>query len=268
MSTYFTLTDVKILDEYASYTKELPALLSTYQKLINLRWLGNRMLSTQFELNKLTRQVNAQAAMWRESPAIWTLLHSEIKHFTERLERQSESWILAPHLPDLPEFLAFITDSINRFLSELTVQQDRMFSLATGIYTTVPRLIDYMLHNLYTFSGWQNTLNDVGSGRNNPYVNSLNVIFIPADYSGARRTEALNVVEQHQQIYASSYAAASNIIGHFMRLREIATDCMRRTLELRDVKKPVQVESSIRILLISVKELHRMTGEASELFRQ
>ncbi|MDB5981376.1 MAG: hypothetical protein JWQ69_2391 [Pseudomonas sp.] len=267
MTNYFTAADVTQLNEYALFARKLTASLTQFKKTINLRFFLNWSQSEKFETNKLINQATLQADIWLVAPRALKRLHSDFQQFTEEFGRQSEQLMNAEGSPDSSRLIELATVSTNKWLRVFNHQQESMIRLTMGIHTVLPRLIDYMHSNLYIFAGWQNKRSGINTGHNNIYMNALLAIYIPPDNNGARLVEGLNHVDNYQRTYALSYAAASNLIGHFTQLKELTAICSQHALALRGIKNSRHFKSRIKILLILLKEIRRRSATASALFQ-
>lgn len=269
MVNYFTAADVADLNEYAAFAKGLPASLVQFRKTINLRPLANWVRTDQFQTKRLKSDAIAQANIWLKSPAIFETLHTEAQTLTGIL-----SWFLKS-LPsqrqpyDSSQFDNIVEVACNgtlNLLNELSKQQESMLRVTTNIYAVLPRFIDYMYSCIYEFSGLQNQLLAANSGAYDAYKNSFLTVFIPGDAKGTRRIEALNLIDTYQRMYVNSYAAASNVTGHFTRLKELAVTCVEQALALRGTRNTSTLRVDIRILLHSLTEIQRISAQARRLF--
>lgn len=271
MANFFSAADVADLNEYATFAKGMPASLRQFRKTINLNPITNWLQSDQFQTTLLTSQAIAQADSWLERPAAFRALHEEAQQLTQELTRQSEQ-IGSGRQPLNPaqrnQIIELASIGTFKLLNETHKQQETMMRLATAIYTALPRLIDYMYSNIYLFAGLQIQRDAANAGQFDSHTNSFLVFFLPADPSGKRRIEALNLIDDYQRIYIKSYAAASNLIGHFTRLKQLTVACAEQVLTLRGTNNTATHRFDIRILLISLREIQDICSEANKLFQR
>lgn len=267
MANYFTATDIAHLNEYATFASGLPASLTQFKKTINLGLLQNWFQSELFEVSALTSQSEMHAEAWRAYPATHKMLHRDFQQFTAEFVRHSEQLLNTQSASDSSGLIRFASTGTDKYLRAFNHHEETMIRLATCIYTVLPRLTDYLYSNLYAFAGWQNTLANINYDKGNAYYNSVLLIFLPADPKGARRREALNLIDRYQRTYALSYVAASNLIGHFTRVKEMMTACLQRAVELRHIKDRSHLNFNVRLLLTSLNEIQRLSAAADDLFR-
>lgn len=267
MANYFTAADINNLNEFATFAQATPATLAHFRKTLNIGFLANWHQSQIFQTGALSSQLSTLADTWLNNPALLTRLHRDMELYAEEVLRSSERFLRLPRTP-LIGLADYASSGVRGFSKRINDEQEAMIRLATGIYTLVPRLVDYMYNNVYRFAGRQNTLADVNAGKYDIYANSLLTIFIAADPTGSRRAEAFRIIDQYQQRYALSYAAASNMIGHCTRLKEIAVECAGHAEALKGMTKRSRINNRVHVLLVSVKEMQRMCLEANGLLQR
>lgn len=271
MINYFSISDIRQLHKFALFSKSHPVSISLFRSTLSLFVRTDTQQFELFEVRKLMAEASTQADSWSARVRSFSRLHSDIQQFTDEFVLRSEHLLSATSMPiDSSSLADFAASKIGPLQKECNVQRQEMARLATGIYSVLPRLTDYLHSNVYLFAERQNM---ISSGRpiklgNRAQRISITINPAPNPILAYRFGQTLKFIDNYEREYALSYAAASNIVGHFTRVEELAADCMRKTLDLKNAKRRLPIESRIGTLLISLKELQRISGAASELFRR
>lgn len=269
MIQYFTASDITELNNYALFNTSIPASLRLFRSTLDLGPLVYLFHSKQFNVPLLTHQAKTQTDSWLDSPAAFSALHIEFQQFTDEFVRLSEQLINSPSSTGVFSLYDFATVRTYYFLNAFNQQQETMIGLATGTYTVLPRLIEYMRNDIFLFAQRHNMLsNDRTNTAGNELQRISKAFTPPPDPALAHRyLQALGLVGNYQSAYALSYAAASNVIGHFSRLKEMTGGCLWHAIALKNATSSRHLKHRVNILLVSLKEIQRMSATANALFQ-
>lgn len=270
MTNYFTALDLNQLENYAIFSDKLPTSLLLSKSTLDL---GSTVDSRQyrvFELDKLISRAKADANTWRGTQDAVTSLHRDVENFIDEFILLSQQALRAPGIPQSTRLFEFATSNNFQFLKTFNQQQQTAVRLATGTYTVLPRLIEYMYNNIYLYAQREHTRSNANSIKFGPawvrISGSISVALNPT--SAYRYAQAMEFIDAYQREYALSHMAYSNLTAHLTRLKEMTAQCVFQSLQLRTVTKPSRLKASLDILLVSLREIQRMSAEAIALFRQ
>lgn len=267
---YFTALDLKQLDSYTAFSDKLPSTLLLSRSTLSLGITVDSRQYTLFELDRLISRTKADANTWRGTPDAFTSLHRDFQQFIDEFVLISQQVLRAPGTPDSVRLFEFATSKTLQFVKAFNQQQETAIRLATGTYTVLPRLIDYTYSNIYLYAQRENMLSTAtsitfGSARGR-LLASISVGRNPT--SVYRYALAMKFIEAYQSEYVLSHMAYSSLTGHLNRLKEMTGQCVWKSLQLRTLTKTSRLKASVDMLLVSLREIQRMSAEAIALFRQ
>lgn len=270
MADYFAAADVTHLNNKVVFLNQLPHSLNAFNANLNLRTVDNLRLNIVFEINTLIGQAAKQAIAWQSHLSALRTLHSRFQPFFEEFTRLSKQITDTTEAPDSSRLVELAQSSTYAFLVDYKARQNAMESLAKSIYALIPRLIDYLNDRLYQHALQHNMVVYASRTKVDDPVSCLSSAVVDLGGSSAarrQRKEALTFIDNCRREYALSYLAVSNFIGHFTRLRELATICLMHAIKLSEIKNNARINAKIKTLLVSLKEMQHLSQSAHAMFR-
>lgn len=267
MANYLSASDVAHLNKHVSFVKNLPQDMKTFNNGLGLDNATQRRIHSAFEVDKLLSQASRDTSIWTKNLADAKKVHTEFNCFIDEFVRLAEQLRKQTGRPDPSWLIKYASAKIYKFLTGFNAQRHAMLQLTKGTYSVLPRLIDYMNQCTYQHAHQHNMISGVRAQAEFKFGSIVIVISQGSIEAQRRRKEALRHIENYRCEYALSYLGASNLVGHFTWLKELAEACLGHAILLNDIKthRP-RFNSKVAILRASLNEIQRISRAANLIF--
>lgn len=253
-------SDLTGLDNYMQVLRRLPEFTRSFKvnlDLVPVREYGAYRIP---EIAELLAKASQHLSIWSKILPAINALHSELEAFLEKIMQSLENIRSSKDVS--AQLVEQSRKRLGMFLEELDDHIETLQSLTKGIYTFLPRLIDFMNSNIYRHA---NEYNLIETSREQSVALQKLTASIPSNRKGpalspeARLNGARNYVLITQRQYAEAYCAAANMNAYMTRMCDLLGIAFAHTLRMRKSDTPSRPYLEARLLLVSLKEIKRFT---------
>ncbi|MBX8492376.1 hypothetical protein [Pseudomonas lijiangensis] len=253
-------SDLTGLDNYIQVLRRLPDSTRSFKVNLDLVPASEYGSYRIPEIAKLLAKASQHLSIWLKILPAIADLHRELETFLEKIVQSIENIRSSKDVTQ-----QFIEQSRNRlsiFLEEIDDHRETLQTLTNGIYTILPRLIDFMNSNIYRHAHQYNLIekNDAQSAALQNLTAS-----IPFNQKGpalspqARLNGARSYVFLAQKQYAEAYCAAANMDSYITRVCDLLGISFAHTLLMRKTIPASRPYVETKLMLASLKEVRRFT---------
>ncbi|RMQ40108.1 hypothetical protein ALQ04_03632 [Pseudomonas cichorii] len=253
-------SDLTGLDNHMRVLQKLPEFTRSFKvnlDLVPAREYGSYRIP---EIAALLSKASDHLSLGSKVLPALTALHRELEAFLEDIIPSTES--ISGSQDVTRHFIEQSKSRLGMFMETFDDHQRTLQTLTRGIYTILPRVIDFLNGNIYRHAHQYDLMER--NGEQNAAMQNLtaSISFAetgPALSPQARLRSARSYVVIAQRQYAEALCAATNMDAYITRVCDVLGLSFAHTLRMRKTDNPSRPYLETRLMLVSLKEVQRFT---------
>ncbi|MBI6856041.1 hypothetical protein AAIM60_25820 [Pseudomonas lijiangensis] len=253
-------SDLTELGNYMQVLRKLPEFTRSFKvnlDLVPVREYGAYRIP---EIETLLAKAAEHFSIGSKTLSAINALHGELVMFIEDITQSAAS---VTNSKDVTlHFIERSQKGLSAFLDALDKHLETLKLMTQGIYTILPRIIDFLNSNIYRHAYTYNLIEK--NPDQNSALQSLTSSFSfaengPALSPIARLRGARNYVQITQRQYAESYGAIANMNAHVTRVSNLLAISLGRSLNMRRTNVASRPYMELQLMLVCLREIQRLS---------